>query len=48
MGDRRKARLSIMENIQEKFGHDIREIREELVRLTNLFENNIKTVAAHP
>ena len=48
MGDWWEARNSAIENFQEEFGHDIWEMRKELVRLTNLFENNIKTVAAHP
>ena len=48
MGDRWEARISAMENIQEEFGHDIREVREQLIRLTNLFENHIKTEAVHP
>ena len=43
-----EARISAMENIQEEFGHDIREIREQLVRLTNLFEDHIQTEAVHP
>ena len=48
MGDQLEARISAMKNIQEEFRHDIRKMREQLVRLTNLFENHIKTVAAHP
>ena len=48
MGDRWEARINAMENIQEEFGHDIREMREQLIRLTNLFENHIKTDAVHP
>ena len=44
MGDRWEARLSAMENIQEKFEHNIREIEEQLARLTSLFEN----MAVHP
>ena len=39
MRDRQKARLSAMENIQEKFGHNIREMEEQLAKLTNLFEH---------
>ena len=48
MGDRWEARLSDMEKIQEKFEHDIQEIKERLVRLTNLFEDHIQTEAVHP
>ena len=35
-------------NIQEEFEHDIREIKERLARLTDLFEDHIKTEAVHP
>ena len=48
MGDQREARIKAIKNIQEEFGHDIREIKERLVRLTSLFENHIKTEAVHP
>ena len=48
MGDRWKAQMSAIENIQEEFGHDIQEVREQQVRLTSLFENHIKTEAVHP
>ena len=48
MGDRWEARISTIENIQEEFRHDIREMREQLIRLTNLFENHVKTEAVHP
>ena len=48
MGDQWEAQISAIENIQEEFGHDIREIKERLVRLTNLFEDHIQTVAVHP
>ena len=41
MENRWEARLSAMENVQEKF---IREMEEQLARLTNLFEN----MAVHP
>ena len=33
-----------MENIQENFGRNIREMEEQLARLTNLFED----MAVHP
>ena len=48
MGDQWEARISVIENIQEEFRHNIREIKERLARLTALFEKHIKTVAAHP
>ena len=41
MGDRWEARLSAMENVQEKF---IREMEKQLATLTNLFED----MAVHP
>ena len=41
MGNQWKARISAIENIQEEFGHDIREINERLARLTSLFEDYI-------
>ena len=48
MGDRLEARISAIENIQKEFGHDIREMREQLVRLTNFFEDHIQNEAVHP
>ena len=48
MGDHLEARLSVIENIQEKFGHNIREVKEHLARLTNLFEDYIRTQAVYP
>ena len=45
MGDRLEARLGTIENIQEEFGHDIREVKEHLARLTRLFEDYIRTQA---
>ena len=48
MGDRLEARISAIENIQEEFGHDIREVKEHLTRLTSLFEDYIKTQAVLP
>ena len=48
MGDRLEVRLSAIENIQEEFGHDIREVKEYLARLTSLFEDYIRTQAVHP
>ena len=48
MGDQWEARISAIENIQEEFGYDIREIKERLARLTNLLEDHIKIEAVHP
>ena len=48
MGDRWEARISAIENIQEEFKHDIREVKEHLTRLTSLFEDYIKTQAVFP
>ena len=48
MGDRLEARISAIENIQEEFGHDIREMKEQLARLTSLFKDHIKAEAVHP
>ena len=48
MGDQWEARINAVENIQEKFGHDIREIKERLARLTSLLEDHIKTEVVHP
>ena len=44
MGDQWEARIDAMEDIQKEFGHDIREIKERLARLTSLFED----MAVHP
>ena len=43
-----EARISAIENIQEEFGHDIREVKKHLARLTSLFEDHIKTQAVFP
>ena len=48
MGDQWKARIGVIENIQQEFGHDIREIKERLARLTSLLEDHIKTEVMHP
>ena len=39
MGDQCEARLSAMENTQEKLEHNIREMEGQLARLTSLFED---------
>ena len=44
MGDQWEARVSAMENIQEKLEHNIREIEGQLAGLTSLFED----MAVHP
>ena len=41
MGDRWEARLSVMENIQENFEYNLREMEGQLTRLTNLFEDMV-------
>ena len=48
MRDRLKAQISAVEDIQEEFGHDIREMKEQLARLISLFEDYIKTQAVLP
>ena len=48
MGDHLEARISAIENIQEEFGHDIREMKEQLARLTSLFKDHIKAETVHP
>ena len=48
MGDRLKAQISVIENIQEEFRHDIREVKEHLAKLTSMFEDYIKTQAMFP
>ena len=42
-----EARISAIENFQEEFGHDIREVKELLARMTSLFEDHIKTQMVH-
>ena len=45
MRDRQGVQLSAMENIQKKkFEHNIREMEEQLTRMTNLFED----IVVHP
>ena len=48
MRDQWEARIGAIENIQEEFGHDIREIKKQLAILTNLLEDHIKTEIVHP
>ena len=47
MRDQWEARISAIENIQEEFGHDNREMKEQLARLTSLFKDHIKAEAMH-
>ena len=42
MEDSLKARISIMENIQKEFGHDIQEIKGQLARLTKLIKGHTR------
>ena len=44
MGDSLEVRISIVERIQEEFGHDIQEIKGQLARLTKLIEGHIGIV----
>ena len=44
MGDQWVARVSAMENTQEKLEHNIREMEGQLAKLTSLFED----MAVHP
>ena len=48
MGDHLEARISAIENIQEEFGYDIREMKEQLARLTSLFKDHFKAETVHP
>ena len=41
MGDRWEARLSAMENTQEKLEQNLRKVEEQLAKLTSLFEDMI-------
>ena len=40
MGDSLETRINTVEHIQEEFGHDILEIKGQLVRLTKLIEEH--------
>ena len=48
MGDQLEARINAIESIQEEFGHDIREIKEQLVRLTKLIEDRAEVRVVQP
>ena len=40
MGDSLETRISIVEHIQEEFGHDIQEMKGQLAKLTKLIEGH--------
>ena len=48
MGDRLEARISAIESIQEEFGYDIREIKEQLAKLTKLIEDCVEARVVQP
>ena len=45
MANQLEARISAIKNIYEKFGHDIREMKEQLVRLTQSVEDRTRIMA---
>ena len=47
MGDRLEVRINVIGSIQEKFRHDIREMKKELARLAKLVENRAETRVVH-
>ena len=48
MGDQFEARISAIESIQKEFGHDIREIKKQLARLTKLVEDHAENKVVQP
>ena len=48
MRDLLEARISAVKQIQEKFGHEIQEIKKELVRLAKLVEPRTEAEVGHP
>ena len=48
MRDRWKAQINAIENIQEEFGHEIREFKKELARLARLVESRTEAKVVHP
>ena len=48
MGDQLEAQFSAIESIQEEFGYDIREIKEQLVRLTKLIKDRAEAKVVQP
>ena len=47
MADQLEAWINTIENIQEQFGHDIREMKRQLARLTKLVENHTMIMAMY-
>ena len=43
-----EAWINVIENIKEDFEHDIREIKEQLAKLTKLVERHIKSKSVDP
>ena len=48
MGNQLEARISAIECIQEEFGYDIREIKEQLVKLTKLIKDRAEARVVQP
>ena len=48
MGDQLETQISAIESIQEEFEHDIREIKEQLARLTKLVEDRAEARVVQP
>ena len=48
MRDQLEARISVVEHIQEEFGHEIQEIKKELARLAKLIEDRAEAKVVHP
>ena len=47
MADQLEARINAIENIQEEFGHDIREMKRQLARLTQLVQDHSRIMAMY-
>ena len=45
MGDSLEARISIVEHIQEEFGHDLQEMKGHIVRLTDLIKGHTEATS---
>ena len=45
MGDSLETRISIIEHIQEEFGHDIQEMKGQLAKLTELIEGHTGAIS---
>ena len=45
MTNQLEARISAIKNIYEEFGHDIRKMKEQLAKLTQLVEDHTKFMA---